>query len=97
MTISPPTMRLDEELLHQFPDMALMAMLDAALVATAAVLWEEHQPEPELLLDPDHCPEAACLTTHVVLSSISQLRHALRLHLAELKRALPPADPDYRF
>ncbi len=96
MTYSLPILRLDDELLHHFADFAPMVVLDVTLATTASVLWEEHHPEPELLLDPDHCPEPASLTTHLVLSSISHLRHALRLHLAELKRALPP-DPDHLF
>lgn len=41
-------------------------------------------------------PEPASLTTHLVQTSISQLRHALRLHLAELKRVLP-RDPEGLF
>jgi hypothetical protein len=97
MTHSLPVLRLDEELLHHFADIAPIVVLDAALAATAAVLWEEHQPEPELLLDSDHFPETACMTSHLVISHISQLRHALRLHLAEMKRALPPCDHDHLF
>lgn len=96
MTHSLPILRLDDNLLQHFADFAPMVVLDAALATTASVLWEEHHSEPELLLDPGHDPEPASLTTHLVLTSISQLRHALRLHLAELKRALPP-DPEDPF
>jgi hypothetical protein len=89
MTRSLPALDIDEDLFHHFADVPSVVVLDAALATTAAVLWEEHRPEPELLLDPDHCPEPACLTTHMVLSCISELRHLLRLHLTEMKRTLP--------
>jgi hypothetical protein len=93
---SPP-LYLDEDLLHHFADTAPMVVLDAALAAAAAVLWDEHQPEPELLLDPDHFPESACLTSHLVISHIAELRHLLRLHLAEMKRALPRCEDENLF
>ena len=87
----------DDELLHQFADVPPIVMLDAALATVAAVVWEEHRPEPLLLLDPDHVPETACLTSHLIIERIRELRQLLRLHLAEMKRVLPPSQDDQLF
>ncbi len=84
-----------DELLHQFADVPPIVMLDAALATVSAVVWEEHQPEPLLLLDSDHIPETACLTSHLIIERIRELRHLLRLHLAEMKRVLPSSQ-DHR-
>ena len=94
MMDSLPELDINEALFHHFADVPSIVVLDAALSTAAAVLWEEHRPEPELLLDPDHFPEPACLTTHLVLSCISELRHLLRLHLTEMKRTLPLEERD---
>ncbi len=95
MTRSTPALEVDDELLHQFPDVPPIVMLDAALAMVAVVVWEEHRPEPLLLLDPDHVPETACLTSHLIIERIRDLRHLLRLHLAEMKRVLP-SNPDHQ-
>jgi hypothetical protein len=50
-----------------------------------------------LLLDPDHVPETACLTSHLIIERIRELRQLLRLHLAEMKRVLPPCQDDQLF
>ena len=97
MIYLPPPLKLDNDLLHHFADTAPIVVLDAALASAAAVLWDEHQPEPELLLDPDHFPESACMTSHMVISHIAELRHLLRLHLAEMKRTLPSCEDDNLF
>jgi hypothetical protein len=94
MIDSVPELAISEALFHQFADVPSIVVLDAALATAAAVLWEEHRPEPELLLDSEHFPEPACMTTHMVLSCISELRHLLRLHLAEMKRTLPLEERD---
>lgn len=92
MTLSQPILRLDTELIQHCSEMSLLVTLDAALAAVEATLWEQHHPESELLLDPQHTPEPACLTAHLVASSATRLRHLLRLHLAEIKRVFPPDD-----
>lgn len=97
MTPSLPTLEIDDDLFHHFPDVPPIVVLDAALATVAAVIWEEHLPEPALLLDPDHLPEPACMTSHLVITCIGELRHLLRLHLAEMKRALPPSQDDCLF
>ena len=97
MTRPIPAVDADDELLHQFADVPPIVMLDAALATVAAVVWEEHQPEPSLLLDPDHIPETACLTSHLLVIHIRELRHLLRLHLAEMKRVLPTSQDDHLF
>jgi hypothetical protein len=89
MTRSTQVLEVDDELLHQFPDVPPIVLLDAVLATVAVVVWEEHRPEPLLLLDPDHVPETACLTSHLIIEHIRDLRHLLRLHLAEMKRVLP--------
>jgi len=96
MTRGVPPLEVDE-LLHQFPDVPPIVMLDAALATVAAVVWEEHRPEPLLLLDPDHIPETACLTSHLLIERIRELRHLLRLHLAEMRRVLPSNQDDRLF
>lgn len=80
---------IDDDLMHQSADVPPIVVLDTALATVAAVVWEEHRPEPLLLLDPDHVPETACLTSHLIIEHIMALRHLLRLHLAEMKRVLP--------
>jgi len=97
MTRGTPSLDVDDELLHQFADVPPIVILDAALDTVATVVWEEHRPEPSLLLDPDHVPETACLTSHLIIARIKELRHLLRLHLAEMKRALPPGPEGYPF
>jgi hypothetical protein len=97
MTRGVPPLDVDDELLHHFADVPPIVMLDTALATVAAVVWEEHRPEPSLLLDPDHVPETACLTSHLIVECIKELRHVLRLHLAEMKRALPPGPDGYPF
>ena len=94
--VSQPSMS-DDELLHQFADVPPIVMLDTALATVATVVWEEHRPEPSLLLDPDYIPEPACMTSHLLIARIKELRHLLRLHLAEMKRVLPPVPHDYPF
>jgi len=97
MTRPIPALDVHDELLPQFADVPPIVMLDAALATVAAVVWEEHRPEPLLLLDPDHIPETACLTSHLLIERIRELRHLLRLHLTEMKRVLPPTPHDYPF
>jgi hypothetical protein len=97
MTRVIPVLDIDDDLLHQFADVPPIVMLDAALATVAAVISEEHQPEPLLLLDPDHIPETACLTSHLLIERIRELRHLLRLHLAEMKRVLPSNQDDQLF
>lgn len=97
MTPSLPALAIDEDLFRHFADVPPIVVLDAALATAAAVIWEEHRPEPALLLDSEHLPEPACMTSHLVVTRINELRHLLRLHLAEMKRALPPSQDDYLF
>lgn len=97
MTRGVPPFDVGDELLHHFADVPPIVILDAALATVATVVWEEHRPEPLLLLDPDHVPETACLTSHLIIERIRELRHLLRLHIAEMKRVLPPGPDDYPF
>jgi hypothetical protein len=97
MTRAIPPLDTDDELLHHFAEVPPIVILDAALATVAAIVWEEHRPEPLLLLDPDHDLETACLTSHLIIERIKELLHLLRLHLAEMKRVLPSGQDDYLF
>lgn len=97
MTRGVPPLDVRDELLHQFADVPPIVILDAALATVSAVVWEEHRPEPALLLDSDYVPETACLTSHLIITCIKELRHLLRLHLTEMKRVLPPGPDGYPF
>lgn len=97
MTRAIAPLDVNDDFMHQFPDVPPIVVLDTALATVAAVVWEEHRPEPLLLLDPEHTPETACLTSHLIIERIRELRHLLRLHLAEMERVLPPEPNDYPF
>jgi len=88
---------VDEHLMQLSADVPLLVILDSALATAATVIWDEHCPEPELLLDCDNVPEPACMTSHLLIVHIEQLRHLLRLHLAEMKRVLPPDQNEHLF
>jgi hypothetical protein len=97
MTHRLAPLEVDDHLMQLSADVPPIVMLDAALATVATVVWDEHCPEPELLLDPDHVPETACLTSHLIIERIRELRHLLRLHLAEMKRVLPPGPDAFPF
>ena len=97
MTDRLAPLEVDENLLQLSADVPLLVILDAALATAATVIWDEHCPEPELLLDRDHVPEPACMTSHLLIVHIEQLRHLLRLHLAEMRRVLPPDQNEHLF
>lgn len=97
MTDRLAPLEVDENLLQLSADVPLLVILDAALATAATVIWDEHCPEPELLLDRDHVPEPACLTSHLLIVHINELRHLLRLHLTEMKRVLPPDQDEHLF
>jgi hypothetical protein len=88
---------VDEDLFNEFPDVPPIMMLDAALATVIAVISAEHSPELSLLLDPDQIPEPASMSSYLVVTKITELRYLLRIHLAEMKRALPPTKDDYLF
>lgn len=97
MTHRPMPLEVDDNLMQLSADVPLLVVLDAALATVTTVVWDEHRPEPELLLDAGHVPEPACMTSHLLIVHIKQLRHLLRLHLAEMKRVLPPDQDDHLF
>ncbi len=97
MTHRLAPLEVDQNLMQLSADVPLLVVLDVALVTAATVIWDEHRPEPELLLDAGHVPEPACLTSHLLIAHINELRHLLRLHLAEMKRVLPPDQDDHLF
>ena len=74
MTRGVPPLDVGDQLLHQFADVPPIVILDAALATVATVVWDEHRPEPSLLLDPDHLPEPACMTSHLLIARIKELR-----------------------
>ena len=97
MTNRLAPLEVDQNLMQLSADVPLLVVLDGALATAATVIWDEHCPEPELLLDRDHVPEPACMTSHLLIVQIKQLRHLLRLHLAEMKRVLPPNQDEHLF
>lgn len=97
ITIAMP----DERVLHQFPEAASLAVLDAALVAAEAALRAEHPTVDDLPFDPDHDVVPSLLTAHLVLSRAAELRDLLHLYAAAVRRAVrvevAPDDDDGLF
>ncbi len=78
---------LDERVLHQFPEAAVLVVLDAALAATELALRVEHPTVDDLPFDPQHEIAPSLLTAHLVLSRSAELRHLLQLYSAAVLRA----------
>lgn len=78
----------DPGLLRHFPEATLLAVLDAALLATELALREEHPTADELPLDPQHDVPASLVTAHLILTRAVELRDLLALYDAAVKRAL---------
>ncbi|MEO7032991.1 MAG: hypothetical protein ABI548_04065 [Polyangiaceae bacterium] len=79
---------LDERVLHQFPEAAVLLVLDAALAATELALRVEHPTVDDLPFDPQHEIAPSLLTAHLVLSRSAELRHLLQLYSAAVLRAI---------
>ena len=79
---------LDERVLHQFPEAAVLVVLDAALAATELALRVEHPAVDELPFDVLHEIAPSLLTAHLVLSRSAELRHLLQLYSAAVLRAI---------
>lgn len=85
----------DERTLAHFPEAALLALLDAVLVATAMTLRAEHPTVDEVPLDPEHDVAPSLLTAHLLLGRAEELRDLIRIYTRSVERAVGyHLDPD---
>lgn len=79
----------DSTVLHHFPEAATLALLDAALAATAISLRAEHPTVDDVPLDLRHDVVPSLLTAHLIVSRCAELRSLLDLYAAALRRCVP--------
>jgi hypothetical protein len=78
----------DPIVLHQFPEAATLALLDAALAAVEMALRAEHPAVDDVPFDPRHDIVPSLLTAHLIVSRCSELRSLLDLYAAALRRCV---------
>ena len=87
----PITNLADERLLRRFPEAATLAVLDAALVATAAALRVEHPTLDDVPFDPEYELAPSLLIASLILARADELRDLLQLYSAAVQRPVLPA------